>query len=54
LSQMLSMGGLRQGTAGWRRRRVLYTCWHPWVKGLALASNSQYNHWRLEDAWLDK
>ncbi len=30
------------------------TCWHPWVKGLALASNSQYNHWRLEDAWLDK
>ena len=30
------------------------TCWHPWVKGLALASNSQYNHWRLEDVWLDR
>ncbi|MFO1161270.1 MAG: ABC transporter substrate-binding protein [Reyranellaceae bacterium] len=30
------------------------TCWHPWVKGLALATNSQYNHWRLEDVWLDK
>lgn len=30
------------------------TCWHPWVKGLALASNSQYNHWRLEDVWLNR
>jgi peptide/nickel transport system substrate-binding protein len=30
------------------------TCWHPHVKGITLARNSQYNHWRLEDAWLDK
>ena len=30
------------------------TCWHPWVRGLALAANSQYNHWRLEDVWLNK
>ena len=30
------------------------TCWHPYVRGLALAANSQYNHWRLEDVWLDK
>ena len=30
------------------------TCWHPWVRGLALANNSQYNHWRLEDVWLDR
>ena len=26
----------------------------PIVKGITLAQNSQYNHWRLEDAWLDK
>jgi peptide/nickel transport system substrate-binding protein len=30
------------------------TCWHPHVKGITLHQNSQYNHWRLEDAWLDK
>jgi len=30
------------------------TCWHPHVKGIKLHQNSQYNHWRLEDAWLDK
>ena len=30
------------------------TCWHPHVKGITLARNSQYNHWRLEDAWIDK
>jgi peptide/nickel transport system substrate-binding protein len=30
------------------------TCWHPHVKGIQLHQNSQYNHWRLEDAWLDK
>ena len=30
------------------------TCWHPYVKGITLAENSQYNHWRFEDAWLDK
>jgi peptide/nickel transport system substrate-binding protein len=30
------------------------TCWHPYVRGLALAANSHYNHWRFEDVWLDK
>ena len=30
------------------------TCWHPQVKGVTLARNSQYNHWRMEDIWLDK
>jgi peptide/nickel transport system substrate-binding protein len=30
------------------------TCWHPYVRGLTLAANSQYNHWRFEDVWLDK
>ncbi|MGE3917698.1 MAG: ABC transporter substrate-binding protein [Hyphomicrobiaceae bacterium] len=30
------------------------TCWHPYVKGITLQQNSQYNHWRLENAWLDK
>ena len=30
------------------------TCWHPYVKGITLHQNSQYNHWRLESAWLDK
>jgi peptide/nickel transport system substrate-binding protein len=30
------------------------TCWQPQVKGINIASNSQYNHWRFEDAWLDK
>ena len=30
------------------------TCWQPQVKGISIASNSQYNHWRFEDVWLDK
>ncbi|MBN8909423.1 MAG: hypothetical protein J0H99_23160, partial [Rhodospirillales bacterium] len=30
------------------------TCWHPYVKGVMLTRNSQYNQWRLEDVWLDK
>ena len=40
-------------------RPVIYhsvsnTCRHPYVKGITLAQNAIYNHWRLEDAWLDK
>lgn len=40
-------------------RPVIYhsqaaTCWHPYVKGITLAQNAIYNHWRMEDAWLDK
>ncbi len=30
------------------------TCWQPYVKGVNLAVNSIYNHWRFEDVWLDK
>ena len=30
------------------------TCWHPQVRGITLANNSQYNHWRMEDAWLSR
>jgi peptide/nickel transport system substrate-binding protein len=30
------------------------TCWWPWVKGLTLMVNSQYNGWRMEDVWLDR
>ena len=30
------------------------TCWHPPVKGLNLAVNTIYNHWRFEDVWLDR
>ena len=30
------------------------TCWWPRVKGLNLAVNSIYNHWRFEDVWLDR
>ncbi len=30
------------------------TCWRPEVKGVALAVNSIYNHWRFEDVWLDR
>ena len=30
------------------------TCWQPWVKGLTLMTNSQYNAWRMEDVWLDR
>jgi peptide/nickel transport system substrate-binding protein len=40
-------------------RPVLYqsvagTCWHQHVKGITIARNTLYNHWRLEDAWIDK
>lgn len=40
-------------------RPVLYhrrgaTCWQPWVKGLTMMVNSQYNGWRMEDVWMDK
>jgi peptide/nickel transport system substrate-binding protein len=39
-------------------RPILYhrrggTCWQPWVKGLIMMVNSQYNGWRMEDVWLD-
>jgi len=30
------------------------TCWWPQVKGLKLAVNSIYNHWRFDDVWLDR
>ena len=30
------------------------TCWRPEVKGLNLAINTIYNHWRFEDVWIDK
>jgi peptide/nickel transport system substrate-binding protein len=30
------------------------TCWRPEVKGLNLAINTIYNHWRFEDVWLDR
>src|SRR3546814_11666873 len=37
-------------------RPVIYhsraaTCWQPRVKGITLAQNAQYNHWRFEDVW---
>lgn len=40
-------------------RPILYhrrggTCMQPWVKGLTLMVNSQYNGWRMEDVWLDR
>ena len=40
-------------------RPVIYhsrasTCWQPYVKNMTQMSNSAYNSWRLEDAWLDK
>jgi peptide/nickel transport system substrate-binding protein len=40
-------------------RPVIYhsrasTCWQPNVKNMTQMSNSAYNSWRLEDAWLDK
>jgi peptide/nickel transport system substrate-binding protein len=28
------------------------TCLHPQVRGVSMATNSQYNHWRMEDVWL--
>ena len=30
------------------------TCWWPHVKGLKLAVNSIYNHWRFDDVWLER
>ena len=30
------------------------TCWWPAVKGLHLAVNSIYNHWRFDDVWLER
>ena len=30
------------------------TCWQPAVKGVNLAVNTIYNHWRFEDVWLDR
>lgn len=30
------------------------TCWQPYLKSINIAGNSQYNHWRMEDFWLDK
>jgi peptide/nickel transport system substrate-binding protein len=38
-------------------RPILYhsggaTCRYPHVRGIRLAKNSIYNHWRMEDAWL--
>ncbi|HJQ57188.1 MAG TPA: ABC transporter substrate-binding protein [Vineibacter sp.] len=30
------------------------TCWQPSVKGINMAVNSIYNHWRFEDVWLDR
>ena len=30
------------------------TCWRPYVKNITQMSNSAYNSWRLEDAWLDR
>jgi peptide/nickel transport system substrate-binding protein len=40
-------------------RPVIYhnwagTCWQPDVKGVNMAVNTIYNHWRFEDVWLDK
>ncbi|MDB5489111.1 MAG: peptide transporter substrate-binding protein [Reyranella sp.] len=29
-------------------------CWQPYVKNVIMQSNSIYNGWRFEDAWLDK
>lgn len=30
------------------------TCWWPQVKGLKMAVNSIYNHWRFDEVWLDR
>ena len=40
-------------------RPVIYhsvgaTCWWPTVKGIKLAINTIYNHWRFDDVWLDR
>ena len=29
-------------------------CWHPYVKGVTIHTNSIYNGWRFEDVWLDR
>ncbi len=29
-------------------------CWQPHVKNVIIQTNSIYNGWRFEDAWLDK
>jgi hypothetical protein len=29
-------------------------CWQPQFKGHTMMVSSNYNGWRLEDAWLDK
>ena len=29
-------------------------CWHPTVKDFVRQENSIYNHWRLEQVWLDR
>ncbi|MFO1160802.1 MAG: ABC transporter substrate-binding protein [Reyranellaceae bacterium] len=33
---------------------VANTCWTPQLKGILLQTNSIYNGWRFEDAWLDR
>ena len=33
---------------------VAATCMHPYVKGLVLPVNTVYNHWRMENVWLDR
>jgi peptide/nickel transport system substrate-binding protein len=30
------------------------TCWYPYVKGVTIAVNTIYNHWRFEHVWIDK
>ena len=30
------------------------TCWWPTVKGIRMAVNSIYNHWRFDEVWLDR
>jgi peptide/nickel transport system substrate-binding protein len=30
------------------------TCRQPYVKGLTIVTNGQFNDWRMEDVWLDK
>lgn len=33
---------------------VAATCWSPPVKGIRIAVNTIYNHWRMDDVWLDR
>jgi peptide/nickel transport system substrate-binding protein len=30
------------------------TCWHPRVHGVMIMTNSIFNGWRFDDAWLDQ